>query len=564
MKIMKVSKIELTSKINGIEPFTMQSLGKFVILAGRNGSGKSRLLKLLENYCDNPYADEIKGKLKLYDKDGKEMKDLKAKLVNYSHYDAPLQKPNQFSPYVISKAKSNLKICDFEETALNALLYIEDLARGYSNGRPDKKKFGDFADFVNTVFDFELTIDKDNTPLFSGQNINDAKLSPGQEYLLRMCVAIYCNDVPKDSILLLDEPETHLHPKAILELVDRLKKFKFAQIWIATHSLALLARSNPSSIYHMDNGNVCKLGSDSAPLIKGLIGGETGRFDLQQFIVSPDAFACNRFAYKCLAPSLTAKVGSSGEEFKPIVKDTVTEKSAIVDFGAGKGLFLGGLGPEDDKIRTHIDYYAYDKFKTDAKECESVMEKFGFTKDRYYNKIDDLREKLEKTGGADYVFMVRVLHEIDPFEWVETFEDIAGLLKEGGALILVEHEELMYGEKPYDNGFLVPTKSAIEIIGAKSGESVKCKRYNRDNSAIMVYTLPKPLLEKINEDTVSEMISEIMDYSLKKIHKIKNPKRKNGTRHTNKSGVSLAFWTHQYANAGLYFDFLKSQTGQES
>lgn len=47
---MRISSIKLTESKDGLTPFFVSSLGKVVILAGRNGSGKTRLLKLLIQY----------------------------------------------------------------------------------------------------------------------------------------------------------------------------------------------------------------------------------------------------------------------------------------------------------------------------------------------------------------------------------------------------------------------------------------------------------------------------------------------------------------------------------
>jgi ABC-type polar amino acid transport system ATPase subunit len=573
VQAVRISKITLKKSSDGIGPFEISPRGNVVVLTGGNGSGKSRLLKMLARYFLSLKSEAEEGQIDLSDlsvevrnKNGKKMEGEEKKDVvvfNYSHYDAPLLSPTKFSPYVISKARENLARCSFEETALNALLFIQDLAKNYS--KISKDQFGHFQDFIQDLFGFELTKNANGDPMLFGLRINDAKLSPGQQYLLRMSVALYCNELEKlekenkEFMLFLDEPETHLHPKVLWKLIEKLTvKFQFGQIWIATHSLALLSTFNLNDIYYMEKGEIKRLASNSAPLIDGLVGDESKRFRMHQFVVSPDAFACHSFAAECLVDPLIVPYKQGDPQVsmaKEIVvqEGTTDDKLTVVDFGAGEGRFIEGLDGLDELdepngkykgILGKLTYYAYDKNCGCSTTCKSTLEKFGLPRDNYFNDSKALCEVLSKKGGADVVFMISVLHEIPPIEWPETFKKVCDFLGEKGRLVIIENEELTYGEKPYDNGFLVPIESSLKKY------SHRCDRHDKRNNIIR-FVINKGSLE-IDSDNVLEMIKNIEKCALDKIKEIKSTQHNdveglNGFKH----GIRLAFWVHQYANAGL-------------
>lgn len=558
---MRISNIKLECEMDGIKEFTMRSLGNVVVLTGSNGSGKSRILKLLERYFSlkqNHIENDITKLMSIEVRNNEnQVVDISnghsIKIYNYSHYDAPLQTPDKFSPYVISKAKSNLIKCNFEETALNALLFVQDLAKGYSADDGSGADFDDFSRFIMDLFELKLFRDADNNPVLFNLKISDAKLSPGQQYLLRMSVALYCNKLTDEEfILFLDEPETHLHPKVLWNLIENLQsKFENGQIWIATHSIALLSMFDSSAIYHLEKGQVKKLGSRSAPIIEGLVGDEPKRFKLQQFIVAPDAYACNEFAAECLIPPPTMPYEVNDPQIEMACDSLEGSKHTVVDFGAGQGRFLEGLGTDYPDILSNCIYYAYDKYDNYARECISMMEKYDVPVNNYFNDEDSLSSVLSANGKADHVFMINVIHEIPPIKWTDTFRCASDYLKETGSLIIVENEELTYGERPYDNGFMVPVEPALKII-ENNGLVVECERHSHRKS-IVKYVIPKSLLN-IDNGTVKAMLEEIRKYSLNKIKEIKGSQKNENEKNAFKHGIQLAFWTHQYANVSLNLD----------
>lgn len=578
---MKISRIRLKKnedpilkELDGLKlkQAKMDSLGDVVILAGSNGSGKSRLLKLLEKYvaiykksmAGVPLSDTelcLKGNMEILfkDQDGNELDHAKAisniTLINYSHYDIPLQLPDEFPSYVISMAEKNLEKCDFERTANEALLYIQNLYKY----RKDKDNIETFNSLVSLLLGVNSNINENKNlnnneklKLF-GQRLSKAPLSPGQQYLLRMCVALHCNIIANDYyILFLDEPETHLHPEALLILIDKIRqKFGKGQIWIATHSIALLSMFYSPDIWYMESGEAKKLGSKSAPLIKGLIGDESNRFKLQEFINSPIIFACNVFAFECLLDPLTLPYKEKDRQIQ-ITAELLKDNPVIVDFGAAKGRLIEGIATDFPKLLKKINYYAYDNSAKDSDECKKVMDSHGFSIDNYCNSFEDLKLKLLDIGLSDYVLMVNVIHEISPNEWPAIFEDIYSLLKDDGSLIIVELEEISIGEQPYTDGFLVIPEEAIQLLNSYN-EQVICKRH-LENNRIIRYQIPKRLLLKMTKEQTRQIVNKTSCIALEHITSIKNSEKT--PENLFEYGIKLAFWTHEFANAQLALPIL--------
>lgn len=558
---MKISSISLIKEEQGLTKFNIQSLGNIVVLAGSNGSGKTRLLKLLESYIHtlkrgHNTCDFLIKISQMNDDDNSEPLTLetvsKIELVNYSHYDAQLQLPKGYTPYVISKARNLLRKYDYEETALNALLLLEDMSNGYSEEFKDKSEWKKFISNYANPLNLEITneIGLGHVLLFN-RNMDKAALSPGQQYLLRIAVACYCNENNDNIIFILDEPELHLHPKAQIDLVKILRdKFPNAQFWISTHSLALISfltvYDKSSTVLYMNKGNTSLLRSNSAELLNGLIGSEDNSFAIRQLLATPDEYACNRFAVECY--------------YKPDVSDTLKnnpqndllhmifdEEGIVVDFGVGKCRFLEEISNDISKIdKSKIQYYAYDKYDTYASKAKHTMDIYGYFSQNYYNDIEKLIDKIGRQ--ANYVLMVNVLHEIDPKDWINEFCNIKKLLKDNGKLIIVEREELTVGEAPYSNGFLMITQNGAEKLFGKNNCHYEIHP-NPKKSHIVKHTIEKDGLD-FTEEKMKECIQQIMEDSLNKIDELKQAKP-NDDNETFKLGIRLAFYLHQFANATL-------------
>ena len=156
---------------------------------------------------------------------------------------------------------------------------------------------------------------------------------------------------------------------------------------------------------------------------------------------------------------------------------------------------------------------------------------------------------MEHKGGATHVLLINVLHEISPKEWPETFAAIASFLRNDGKLILVETEELRYGEKPYMDGFLVVQEPAVKLLLKEA--AVRCDHCKHPYERVARYQIPKEMLLRVDSVSVKAAVEEIGRISLEKIYQLRQESNRDKQW---LQGVQLAFWTHQYANVQLFLN----------
>ena len=562
---MKFSSIEINNSDgskNGINNCKFEALGNVVLLTGSNGSGKSRFLKTINQAVNDIRAgnrpNDVFIKTSFFSVDNDEevltIDNIdKVRIANYSHYDANLQTYKKFSPYVIHKAKEALKQYDYEQTALNSLLYISDLINGYS---PEFKNETDYLRFVEFVRDnFDIQISKsDGEIYFFGHKIEEATLSPGQQYLLRIAVACFQNPSDERLVFFLDEPELHLHPKALIRTIDVLRNtFVDSQFWIATHSLALISyiafRAKDSTIIFFDAGKPSLFRSDSEKLISGLMGSEENNIAFRTLMETPDYYASCKFATECCKEPITLPAKPKDSQIDIIMRD-LSVGDIVIDYGAGKGRLIEGLGIDNRTLAEGIEYYAYDKVDRDAFRCKKMMNTYGSSENNYYfgDEITSLKQKIN--GRASFVYLVNVLHEISPDYWEEVFENSYDLLSESGKLVIVELEELKTGEAPYDGNFLMITENAARVI---FGE---VKIHKKLRPSIIKYEINKSYV-KTTKNTILQGIRQINKDAHDKIAQIKEKISNSNTDF--KTGIKLTFWMHQFANSSLISEKIENE-----
>jgi hypothetical protein len=103
-----------------------------------------------------------------------------------------------------------------------------------------------------------------------------SNLSDGQRILLQLAVAVHPAHDDTGIVLAMDEPENHLHPAALISILDRIRlALPNTQIWIATHSVPLLAHlydKQPDCLHFVDQGSVTYAGTKPQLVLKGLVG----------------------------------------------------------------------------------------------------------------------------------------------------------------------------------------------------------------------------------------------------------------------------------------------------
>jgi predicted ATPase len=94
----------------------------------------------------------------------------------------------------------------------------------------------------NEYTKYSVSITDANATVF-GKPLADSGLSDGQKVLIQFAVALHAQKGKLDNtVFIMDEPENHLHPSALVEFFDALGEVaNNSQFWIATHSVPLLA-----------------------------------------------------------------------------------------------------------------------------------------------------------------------------------------------------------------------------------------------------------------------------------------------------------------------------------
>lgn len=632
MRITKVN-IEKTSHDNdGLENIKMDKLGSIVLIAGKNGSGKTRILnKIFNTFITKPRKSVVE----------QSVSDKKAYLININNYKQTLIHLNaqhQARTEELEKADIQNGIDDYkrhiadQENAIKNCENIKNWAQIETDSESDnytfvrfvpkklelqdcnlfpKSQIINFASIIDNVgieslpqgvfariqviqdrwfnathqntqvnkeekikaiqdyeklksiilifLGTELTRTINDEATLFGFPMGQSNLSDGQKILLQFCLAIYCQEEAlKNLILVLDEPENHLHPCVIIETIEKIQKCVInGQIWIVTHSIPLLAHFDPLFIWYVENNKIEHAGRIPERVLHSLLGNEDEVARLQDFISLPSQFASSRYAFESLfEPGAILTNSNDPQSFQirtDLLKLSKTSKLRILDYGAGKGRLISNIVDLDEanceKLIESIQYIAYDKYSNDKEACESALVKaYGDSDKKYFNDFNKLLSVYDK-GSFDVVIMCNVLHEIDPKEWLKLFQIggiISNLLSPNGMLLLVEDHQIPIGEKAYQKGFLVlDTPQLKELFKISEHEPLFTVTDHKDTGRLKAHQIPRHCLTQIDEGSRLAAIKSMSVTAREKILEIREMEAsyKNGKLH--------GFWTQQFANSQL-------------
>jgi predicted ATPase len=476
------------------------------------------------------------------------------------------------SLYALNKLAEEIEAPGFgyssEEQAMAKIQIIQDKwekAKGQTaNEMSETEKTQAITDYeklneiVKIFFDVELSR-IDSFAAIYGASIEKAGLSIGQHKLLQYCVAIHSQKtLLKDMILVLDEPETNLHPSALIQIVKNLQKVVTnGQIWIATHSIPLLAHYDPACIWYVEDSGIRYAGKIPEEVLSSLLGDEDEISKLYNFIGLPAQFALSKYAFECLFEPKSLKTKNPDPQSLQI-RSTLSAISSsgklrVLDYGAGKGRLISNImdfeKENENKLLEKIDYIAYDKNHNDKDECQAILKQaYGTSEKRYYNDFTSLFSDKDEES-FDVVIMCNVFHEINPKDWLRLFisgGEISRCLTPKGYLLLVEDYQMPMGEKAYQNGFLVLNTPELKKLFKITEKDADFEFGDEGSGGRLKYHLiPKRLLLNINETSRHEAIELLSKLAGDKILEIRNREAsyKNGNEH--------GFWIQQYANAQL-------------
>ena len=542
---------------------------EYNLLIGKNGSGKSRIIKMIKENAtkENCVVIHMDFSESMYQEEKKEEIDLARMLIFGKEQDN-----DAFDKFLIHMNSQVLKIFEqlFDMCKYNELFKkeAEDILRQLDIS-------------IKEILDRSIVIDEEGIALQKAnvkKNIQEEWhiMSPGEKVILTIIMAVLIiGTVKRPCILLIDEPENHLHPAAQIKMLKLLKKGLENMdhcTCIASHSIIYLPLFEIKQIAYMNNGERQKINGTLYQQIYDKLVGQSANDDasLAGFLQSVATWEYAEYLAECFQePQNIEKATANDEQALKLRKVLLEqyEKSQVInvlDFGAGSArigrcLELRLLEENDEKLKevvSRMKYHIYDKYK--------ISEEFEENKEWRGHAFSSEQELLDAKDSFDIILLFNVLHEISVEKWEEELNFIFRLLKFSGKLIFAEREILSMGEKPYGkSGYLVLGESEL----SKLFQGFKMRRIDlpeKVQEVTICYVIERDGLSNplVNRDDVLNALKSLVQNSKNKIRDM----LQNGTGRTLKAR-QYAFYCQQYVNAQMALEILnmnkKNQTSYE-
>lgn len=445
----------LEDGVHGVagHPFCAKNL-----IIGKNGSGKTRFLKALEKYYFQ--TESTKQVITLY------FPEIRSAYAP----GEPDEVENSVSLYDATYSDSSLSFQDFLKLVeRDGVSFLEDIYTGLNvRAKGTKQKrlqdLQKLNNFLLQLLGRSLLEEKDDGRIIVAQSnpsdrvlaLEDClkELSPGELMLFFLSTFLFylghVSGEDRKVVLLIDEPELHLHPKALMAMLGMIKSCDMIdQLWIATHSIFILPRFSFESLVYMHESEVLKLSSTTYQRVyDDLVGLEN--IDMYELLCSIENWGNYQFVVEnFLLPQTKGNANKKDEQalkVLEVLKQIQAERPLrVLDYGAGQCRLWECLKlavPDKMERDQLLDYKAYDAYPS-RKRPEEVT---------YYTT----KGKVKGAGEYDVVILMNVLHEIEPQKWCDVFSTIHSFLNENGILIFLEVLSLTNGEQPYGQaGFLL-------------------------------------------------------------------------------------------------------------
>ena len=416
---------------------------------------------------------------------------------------------------------------------------------------------------ISQLLGCELDRGASGNPTLFGRPVTEVGLSHGQIALLRWAVALHAHgSEPGEAIITMDEPENHLHPDGMIQAISRLIDVnEDGQVWIATHSVPLLAAlfsryPDDVSWYFMRDGLPMYAGREPEQILLSLMGGEDNIGALRQFIDLPELLAVNRFGAECLLPpTVVSEAGGKDPQVAVahsaiLATDRVPVK--VLDYGAGHGRLLEGLRAlPGGSIDERIDYVAWDVTRDPSPQCvAAIRSAYGSLETRWSNERNMLFRHHEP-GSFQVAIMCNVLHEIDPTDWLGLFDPsdvLSRALNPDGRLVIVEDYLMPKGEYAHPFGFTLLDTEAIKVLfraGTGKDAVTVLDADGRYAGRIKAHVVPAQLLSNVSATSRRQALELAASNAADQIRKL----REGGGGF--RAGQAHAFWVQQFANCTL-------------
>lgn len=516
----------------GITGWNAWSYSQINLIMGENGAGKSRFLKATRDICiknDIPciYMDftQIRGNYEQIQRSEKD--NLTGALLFHGKLDTPLY--HDLVPMLESNMETFFQqLMEFSSMSSTTPVISERLQQiNAFLGR----HLGRMLDFNLNSKKCMLTCREQDR---SAIPVEDAlkEMSPGERCILYFALGVLCiqsdEGMRGNYVLLLDEPENHLHPKALRALIRDVKQEKTlplnCKLVIASHSIFLIPAFQFEEIIHIQNGAVGHpSGRLYSNLYLSLVGNDSpDESSLQTFMASLDQWGFANYIAECLAAEPTVKDDPRetdpqflklNEVFWPALQKHENGRQSInlLDYGGGGGRIAKCLELRAKKRDYSLDgKLTYDIY--DIKPQHNKLPDEPWMGEIYQNK-----ESIPR-GKYDFIVLYNVLHEIDVTEWAPILSDIIAMLNLTGILVFGERNVLTRGERPFGkSGYLVLKLEELKcLFGEKAVEEISIDSQGRDpTSCYIIRTQHANIIKQENVRRAVEVLSQRMNEAVR-------------------------------------------------
>lgn len=376
----------------------------------------------------------------------------------------------------------------------------------------------------------ELFISQDNKPPVQ-LSYALSRFSPGELMLFYMAIFIMLKDNgTRKKVIILDEPEGHLHPSALLDFIRLLlKKTSNVDIWIATHSLFVIPEVEFENLVFINDSCVEKRrGGIYQKILENVLGENNEK--TARFLTSISHWQCCEFLAECFtSPTVVSRIDPEDEQVKLFRTYVQFHRNwSILDFGGGSARLGLSMLAADPKMKEQLTYHIFDEHPSyQGKEFPS------------FKRIEELRNR-----KYDCIVMMNVLHEIPPQQWPKLFQDLAKHLKEDAYLVFVEAAILTKGERPNENGYMVMSGEELQILFGCQAPLPSIRLNERQKSTFVL--VKQPRLLGVTNSSVNDALGQLEKNAWEQLCKCRQDKNYEAKPR------NYAFWSQQYINAKLY------------
>ena len=510
------------------------SFSSINLVIGPNGSGKTRFLRAIkELYALDKSRDILYGYFPSLSDCKISTDENDSELPECTLYDSMYMDDVSFSDF-------------FEEIEAHNEEFIPELLEYHSQRQKmrGEKALNIVKESFLILTGKELIIKrkkiyiKDSSDNIESLSVALSMLSPGELMLFYMSIflAIQQNG-KKNKVIILDEPESHLHPKALISFVKLLTQtHEFAEIWIATHSLFIIPEYQFENIIYISESKIQRRTSTIyQSIFTNLLGDEEGK--VRTFFSSLSQWQYCEFIAECFTnPTVIDTVNPYDEQVQLFIQYLKEYKPfRVLDCGGGSGRL--GLSLEAAQIGEagNIVYDIFDRQST------YMGNKFGV-----YTDLKDVK------GPYHCVVMMNFLHEVAPKEWQELFYQLYNLMDKNAYLLFVEVTALAQGEMPNAQGFFILGREELEILFQHPQGLSEIRHKDKQKSSCIL--IPRSSLLTVNQGTIHEAITHLQDRMLNEIKMLRNVGNTKKDRIGSNNTRHYAFLSQQYLNAKLFID----------